>query len=82
MTAPEPRAVGDIPTNAAHHETTIAVLNADIETLAAFKDTVESVPAKAIFESVISVLTLLKVRLLTPFPLSHPLIRDTNRTRR
>jgi len=79
MTTPEPRAVGDILTNVGHHETT-AVLNADIGTLAAFKDAVESAPVKAVFESIVGILILVRVRLLTPFPLSHPLIGDTTRT--
>jgi len=80
MTTPEPWVVGDVPTNVAHHETTTAELNADIGTLAALKDTLESAPVKGIFESVISVLTLVRVRLSIPFLLSHPLIGDTTRT--
>jgi len=75
MATPEPWAVGDNP-----HEATTAVLNADIETLTALKDTIESIPVKAVFESVIGILTLVRMRLLTPFPLSHPLIGDVTRT--
>ena len=62
------------------HSVTTAVLNADIETLTAFKDTIEVAPVKAVFESIIVILTLVKVRFLL-FPLLHPLIGDTTRAR-
>jgi len=75
MSIPGSWTIGDNP-----HEVTTAVLNADIETLIAFKDTVESIPVKAVFESVIGILSLVRVRLLTPFPLSRPLIGDATRT--
>jgi len=81
MTTPRPWAVGDIPTNVAQHEMTTAVLNADIDTLTAFKDTIESIPVKGVFESVIGILTLVRVSLPTSFPLSRPLISGTTRTR-
>ena len=61
MTTPEPWAVGDIPTNVAHHETMTEILDADIGTLTAFKDTVESAPVKAVFESAIGILILVRV---------------------
>ena len=44
------------------------VLDADIETLTAFKGTAETAPVKAVFESVILILTLVRVRFLTLFP--------------
>ena len=81
MTVTEPWAVGDELTNVAHHDTTAAVLNADIENLTAFKDTAEPVPVKAVFKPVIGILTLVRVRSLTPFPLPHLLTDDTTRTR-
>jgi len=80
MTAPKPWAVGDIPTDVAHHSTT-TTLSADIEILNTFKSIVEFTPAKAVFKSVIVVLTLVRVRFLVPFPFLHPLISSTTRTR-
>jgi hypothetical protein len=44
------------------HSATTAALNAGIETLIAAKDTLEIIPAKAVFESVIIILTLVRVR--------------------
>ena len=79
MVTPELWAVGDTP-NVEPHSVTTAVLNADIETLTAFKDTIEVAPVKAVFESIIVILTLVKVRFLL-FPLLHPLIGDTTRAR-
>jgi len=81
MTTLEPWAIGDTPTNVAQHEAITAVLNADIETLTTLKDTIESIPVNGVFESVIGILTLVRVSLLTPFPLSRPLISSTTRTR-
>ena len=75
MTTPGPWAVGDIPTNVAQHETTTAVLNAEIETLTTFKDIVESIPVKAVFESVIGILTLVRVRI----PRSVPILTSAYR---
>ena len=39
-----------------------AILNAHIETLVAFKDTAEATPLKATSESVLSILTIVRVR--------------------
>ena len=80
MTTLEPWAVGSSPTNVEYHLATVAMLNANIEALTAFKDTVEVAPAKVVFESIISIITLVKVRFLL-FPLLHPLIGDTTRAR-
>ena len=60
---------------------TIATLNADIETLNAFKDTVEATPVKIVLESVIVILTHIRVRLLVLLPFLHQLIGNTTRTR-
>ena len=80
MTTLEPWAVGDVPPGVVNHTTTTTMLNADIETLTAFKDTVEATLMKGVFESVIGILTLVRVRVLTPLPFSHPLICDVTRT--
>ena len=81
MTTLNSWAVGDIPPNVSNHSTTTSALNADIETLAAFKDVVETTPVKAVLESVIGILTLVRVSLLVLFPFLHPLIGGTTRTR-
>ena len=70
MTTLEPWAVGGSPTNVEYHPATATMLNADIEVA----------PVKAVFESIIAILTLVKVRFLL-FPLLHPLIGDTTRAR-
>lgn len=67
-----PWEVDDIPFTIEDHPAVTAVLNADIETFTAFKDTLKDTPVKAIFESIIVILTLVRVRLLV---LSHPRIR-------
>lgn len=80
MTTSEPRAAGETP-DIKSRSVTIAMLNVDIETLAAFRDTVEATPVKAVFESVIVILTLVRVGFLVLFQISYPLIGDTTRTR-
>ena len=80
MTTSEPWVVGDAP-NIQSLSVTIAILNADIETFAAFNDTVEPTPVKAVFESVIVILTLVRVGFLVLFRISYSLIGDTTRTR-
>ena len=67
MTTPELWAVGDTPPNVDHQPAIAAVLNSEIKTLTIFKDTIESTPVKAVFESVIMILTLVRVRLLVLF---------------
>lgn len=81
MATPEPRAVGDISPDVANRSMTTAVLNAEIETLTTLKNIVGGTPVKAVFESVIGILTLVRVRLFTPSPFSHPLIGYMTRTR-
>ena len=63
MTTPEPWAVGDTLPDAEHHSTKIAVLSADVESLTAVRDSVETTAIKTVFESVIDILTLVKVRM-------------------
>ena len=60
---------------------TTTVLNADMEILATFKDTIEATPVKAVFESVIGILTLVRVRFLVLFSFLHPLIGEATRMR-
>ena len=55
----EPWRVGDIPSTAEHPAIT-AILDTDIETLTAFKDTLEATPVKPIFESIIVILTFVR----------------------
>ena len=81
MTTLEPWAVGEIRPDVANYSTTTAVLNAGLETLTALKDTVGTTPMKAIFESTIIILTLVRVRLLVLFPFLHSLISGITRTR-
>ena len=57
------------------------MLNTDIETLAAFKNSIEATPVKAVFESVIVILTLVRVRILAPLQSLYPPIGDMTRTR-
>ena len=80
MAASEAWAVGDTP-DVEFHSVTTAMLSADIETIAAFKDTIQPTPVKAVFESVIGILTLVRVKSLVLFPFSRPLIGEANRTR-
>ena len=80
MTNPEPWAVDDTPTDVANHKAITAVLNADIETLTAFKDVVGSTPVKAVFESVIGILTLVRVRFLVLCSFSRQLIGSMTST--
>lgn len=69
MTTFEPWAVVGATPDPEPNSTTIAVLNAGIETLTVAKNTIETTPAKAAFESAIVILTLIRVRVpaLLPF---------------
>ena len=60
---------------------TIIAMNADIKSLTTLKDTFEPAVVKGVFESVIAILTLVKVIFPVPFSLLHLLIGGTNRTR-
>ena len=70
-----------MPSNVERHQTMTAILNTDIETLTALKDTLRATPIKPIFESAIIILTLVRVRLHALFPFFHSLIGYTVRTR-
>jgi len=80
MTAPKPWAVGDMPTDVAHRSTATTMQNSDGETLTAVKEIIESTPVKAVFESVIAILTLVQVRFIVLFRFLHLLIGDATRT--
>jgi len=71
MTTSEPLADGDTPPDVEDRSAVTAVLSADIKTLTTFKDIVEAAPVKVVFESVIVVLTLVRVRFLALSPFSH-----------
>ena len=62
MTTFEPWAAGDTRPDVGARSATCAALNADIRALGAAKDVVEIVSVKAVFESVISILALVRVR--------------------
>ena len=64
MTVLDPQAVVDVPPSVEDNSMTTAMLNADIRILTTFKDVVGTTPVKAVFESVIVILTLIRVRLL------------------
>jgi len=81
MATSEPWGVDGIPPTVEHHQAITTILNTDIETLTVLKGTLKATPIKPIFESVIAILTLVRVRLLAPFPLLHSLTGDTARTR-
>jgi len=81
MATLEPWEVDDIPATIEHHPAVTAILNTDIETFTAFKDTLKATPVKAIFESIIVILTLVRVSLRVLFSSSHSLIGNTVRTR-
>ena len=74
MTTLESWAVGDISPDILDSSMTTAVLNASIETLTALNDVVETTSMREVFNSVIVILTLVRVRLLVPLPLLYPLI--------
>ena len=73
--------VGDIPPNAGYHSTVTTALNTNMETPTACKETGVTTHVKAMFESVIVILTLVGVRLLILFSFSYLLINDTIRVR-
>ena len=69
------------PSTVEHDPTITPMFNTDIETFTAFKDTLKATPVKAMFESIIVILTLVRVGFLALFPLLHSLIDRTARTR-
>ena len=80
MTTFDPLVIDDAP-NIESHSAAAAVLNVEIETLIAVKDTVEATPVKTILESVIVIQTLVRVRLFVLSPSLCLLIGDATRTR-
>jgi len=66
MATSESWAIGDTRTNIVPHLSTAAVLNAGIETLTVTKNVVEISTVKVVFESVIAILTFVRVRVLDP----------------
>jgi len=81
MATPESWGVDGIPSTVEHRPAITATLNTHIETLTVLKGTLEATPIKPVFESLIVILTLVRVRLLVLFPFLHSLIGDTVRTR-
>ena len=76
----EPQAIDGPTPDPEPNLATTAVLNANIETLRASKNTVEITPAKVAFESTIAILTLVRVRVPVPFPSStHLSVRRLER---
>jgi len=60
-----------MPPSTESHSEAAAALNAGIESLTTAKDAIEIIPIRAVFESVISILGLVRVRVLrsVPFPI-------------
>lgn len=81
MSTIHPLAVGYARPNVEHHSISAGVLSPTIDSLTAFKDVVEVTHVKAVFESVVAILTLARVGFLVLFQFLHPLIGDTARTR-
>jgi hypothetical protein len=69
------------PPNVESHSATTAALNADIETLTAAKGTLEIIPVKVVVESVIVILTLVRVRVPGFSSCLCSLLDNTVRTR-
>jgi len=80
MATLEPWGADDTPSTIENHPAVTAILNTDIETFTAFKDTLKDTPVKAIFESIIVILTLVRVRLLVLFPSLRSIIDSAVRT--
>ena len=81
MATSESWGVNGIPSTIEHHQTMTAILNIEIETLTALKDTLGATPIKSIFESATIILTLVRVRLHDLFQFLQSLISNTVRTR-
>ena len=76
----EPLTIDNMPTGVGTHSTTIAALAADIEALTAAKDDIRVAHLKEVFESVIDILGLVRVRV--PFcSLFRTPLDDALRTR-
>ena len=70
MTTFEPLAVGDTYPDIGSRSVISAELDADIRVLSAAKDVAE-IPTKAVFESAIGILVLVRVRVSAPPPSAH-----------
>ena len=81
MATLEPWAAGDPPLNPESNSATTTVLNTNIETLTAAKNTVEITPVKGAFELAIAILTLVRVSIPVLSRFLHPFIGETTRTR-
>ena len=69
------------PPNVWPHLAATAMLNIDIGTLTAAKDTSEIIPVEALFESVVVILRLVRARITVLPPFFYPFIGDIIRTR-
>ena len=69
------------PPNIAHHLAATAALNADIQSLITSKDKIDTHPLKAVFKSVVAILTLVRVNFLVQFPRFCRLTDGTTRMR-
>ena len=74
-------AIGDTPPNVGSHSAATATLNTDIGTLTAAKETLEIIPVQVLFESVIFILGLVRVRVTVLLPFLYSTLGDTVRTR-
>jgi len=66
MTTFESWTVEDMPPNIESHSEAAAALNAGIGSLTTAKDAIEIIPIRVTFESAISILGLVRVRVLRP----------------
>ena len=73
----EPRAIDDMPSTTEDRSAIITMLSTDIETLTVLKDTLQAAHITAVFESIIGILTLVRVSLVFVFPSLHSLIGHT-----
>lgn len=82
MAALESLVDGIEPPNIADRLAAAASLNADIQSLITSKDRIDTHPLKVVFESVVAILTLVRVRFLVQFSFFFcQLMDDTTRTR-
>ena len=79
MATPDPRAGFNTLSNINCDSEVAIVMNADIKSLAAFKDTAESTLVKEVFESVIVILTLARVSFPVRISSLRSLISETTR---
>lgn len=80
MTALEPWAIRTPLHGIYPYSVTTVALNTDVQLLVASKDMVRDATAKAVFRSLIAIVTLIKVRLFAQLQPLHPLTNDRTRT--